>query len=215
MARKKRAVYVMSRTQKNALIAAFFFFIIPLAVLTDGQLLRPVRKAISSAVWSSEDRKRYHDRIFTVSAVVDGDTLNIDAADGTKTTTIIRLIGVDTPETKHPTVGPMFFGQEATDYTRRLSEGQQVTVRLDTISDERDRYGRLLAYITLPDGHILNEELIRNGYGYADLRFLHGHFDTYVELMNIAMTQKKGLWDKVNRKQLPQWLQRKRPELLR
>ena len=109
----------------------------------------------------------------------------------------------------------MFFGQEATDYTRRLSEGQQVTVRLDTISDERDRYGRLLAYITLPDGHILNEELIRNGYGYADLRFLHGHFDTYVELMNIAMTQKKGLWDKVNRKQLPQWLQRKRPELLR
>jgi len=215
MTRKKRASYAMSRAKKNTLIVVFFFFVLPLAVLMDGRLLAPVRQAVRTAVWASEDRKRYHDQVFTVAAVVDGDTLNIDAADGDAPTTRIRLIGVDTPETKHPTVGPMYFGQEATDFTRQLSEGQSVIVQLDTISAERDRYGRLLAYITLPDGRILNEELIRNGYGYADLRFPHGHFDTYVEMMDSAIRRKTGLWEKVKRKRLPQWLQQKRPELLR
>lgn len=215
MTRKKRASYAMSRAKKNALIAVFFFFVLPLAVLMDGRLLPPVRQAVRTAVWASEDRKRYHDQIFTVAAVVDGDTLDIDAGDGDASTTRIRLIGVDTPETKHPTVGPMYFGQEATDFTRQLSEGQSVIVQLDTISAERDRYGRLLAYITLPNGRILNEELIRNGCGYADLRFSHGHLDTYAALMDAAIIQKTGLWEKINRKQLPRWLQKKRPELLR
>src|SRR5690606_19653965 len=105
------------------------------------------------------------------------DTLDIAAADGDMATTRIRLIGVDTPETQHPTGGPMYYGQEATDFAKRLAEGRQVTVLLDTVSDERDRYGRLLAYVVLPDGRVLNEVMIREGYGYADSRFRHSRYD--------------------------------------
>lgn len=217
MARRKRtkSYYAMSRRRKNALIAAFFFFLLPLAMVVDRQLLRPARETVRTAAWASADRKRYHQQSFAVAEVVDGDTVDIDAADGDQPTTRVRLIGVDTPETKHPTVGPMYFGQEATAFTRRAAEGRRVTILLDTVSAERDRYGRLLAYVLLPDGRVLNEELIRNGFGYADLRFEHGRFDDYVSLMDAGIAQKAGLWREVSRAQLPQWLRRERPELLR
>ena len=217
MARRKKAKshYAMSRRRKNALFGAFFLFLLPLAVVVDRQFLHPARETVRTAAWASEDRKRYHEQTFAVVEVVDGDTLDIDAADGERPTTRIRLIGVDTPETKHPTVGPMYFGQEATAFTRQSAEGRRVVILLDTVSAERDRYGRLLAYVTLPDGRILNEELIRGGFGYADLRFEHGRFDDFVRLMDAAMEQKAGLWREVTREQLPQWLRREQPVLLR
>lgn len=205
----------MSRTKKNALLAAFFFFILPLAVVMDRQVLRTLRQIVRTEVWASEDAKRYHNRTFQTARVVDGDTLDIAAADGDMATTRIRLIGVDTPETQHPTVGPMYYGQEATDFAKRLAEGRQVTVLLDTVSDERDRYGRLLAYVVLPDGRVLNEVMIREGYGYADSRFRHSRYDEYLRLMDEAIDQKAGLWQNAAREQLPEWLRRQRPELLR
>lgn len=204
----------MRRTRKNALLLAVFLFI-ALAAVVDRQFLRPVRQTVRVAAWADDDYKRYHGQVFTAAHVVDGDTLDIEASDGQKPTTRIRLIGVDTPETKHPTVGVMYYGPEASEYARQCAEGQRVTVFLDTVSAERDRYGRLLAYVALPDGRMLNEALIGNGYGYADLRFKHTRFDDYVRLMDTAMTQKVGLWGQVTRAQLPAWLQRERPELLR
>lgn len=205
----------MSRTKKNALLAAFFFFILPLAVVMDRQVLRTLRQIVHTEVWASEDAKRYHNRTFQTARVVDGDTLDIAAADGDMATTRIRLIGVDTPETQHPTVGPMYYGQEATDFAKRLAEGRQVTVLLDTVSDERDRYGRLLAYVVLPDGRVLNDTLIKEGYGYADSRFRHSRYDEYLRLMDEAIDEKAGLWQNAAREQLPQWLRSQRPELLR
>ena len=205
----------MSRKRKNALIGVFFLFLLPLAVMVDRQYFSPVRQTVSTAVWASDDHKRYHQQTFTVAKVIDGDTLDIDAPDGEKSTTRIRLIGVDTPETKHPTTGIMYYGPEASAYARQLADNQRITVLLDTISSQRDRYGRLLAYVLLPDGRTLNEELIRSGHGYADLRFSHSRFDNFVALMDTAIAQKSGLWQNATRKQLPTWLQRQRPDLLR
>jgi len=216
MARKKSAKphYAMRRTWKNALVLAFFLFI-ALAAVVDRTYLRPVRQTVRLAVWASDDRKRYHEQSFAVVEVIDGDTLDIAATDGDKPVTRIRLIGVDTPETKHPTIGKMYYGPEATDFSKQQAEGKTVTVLLDAVSNERDRYGRLLAYVVLPDGKTLNEELIRQGYGYADLRFNHSRFDLFAALMDVAIEQKTGLWQQVTRNQLPQWLARSRPALLR
>lgn len=204
----------MRRTRKNALVLAFFLFV-ALAAVVDRTCLRPVRQGVRTAVWASDDRRRYHEQSFVVIEVIDGDTLDIVAPDGDKPATRIRLIGVDTPETKHPTIGKMYYGPEATDFAKQQAEGRTVTVLLDASSNERDRYGRLLAYVVLPDGRTLNEELIRQGYGYADLRFNHSRFDLFVGLMDEAIEHKTGLWQKVARGQLPQWLTRSRPALLR
>ena len=94
-----------------------------------------------------------------VVRVVDGDTvvIQLDAREES-----IRLIGVDTPETVQPTLGVEPFGPEASAFTKSLlPPGTQVRLELDV--QERDRYGRLLAYVYLTDGRTVNAELLRAG----------------------------------------------------
>jgi micrococcal nuclease len=155
------------------------------------------------------DQLRYDQKEFTVTKVVDGDTLDIDAMDGNRLTTRIRLIGVDTPETKKPGTPVMYYGPEASEYARVMADGKLVTVWLDTISATRDRYGRLLAYVRLPDGRVLNELLLSEGYGYAYTVFKHGYSQKYLQLEASAKRAKKGLWAAVTEEQKPDWLQKK------
>jgi len=162
----------------------------------------------AAVVVEGDDFEKYHDRTFTVVKVVDGDTLDIDIPDGRYKTTRIRLIGVDTPETKKPNAPVMYFGPEASEFTRSHTLGKQVTVLLDTVTKTRDRYGRLLAYTKLPDGTILNEILISEGYGYADSRFKHSFSNKYKQLQSQAKAAKRGLWKNVTPDQMPEWLQR-------
>jgi micrococcal nuclease len=215
MAAVKRRKYTMSRTQKKALIVGFFFILLPVLLVVDHRFGGGLRQRIERATYATADFQKYHERAFTVLAVVDGDTIDLDIPDGQRLITRIRLIGVDTPETKHPKTGLMYYGPEATDFTKKMVLGNQVTVLLDTVADQRDRYGRLLAYIVLPNGKVLNAELIRQGYGYAYLSFPHSEFTTYQSLMDQAIAEKRGLWQNVTRQKLPQWLRSKRPELLR
>jgi endonuclease YncB( thermonuclease family) len=60
----------------------------------------------------------------------------------------------------------------------------------------------------------LNEVLVAEGFAYADLRFRHSFYNKYKQLEATARSQKKGLWKEVTRSQLPEWLQRKKPNLL-
>ena len=112
------------------------------------------RHDTSSGPWSTS-RQSHPDEFVLVERVVDGDTLVITGGDR------IRLIGVDTPETHHPTKAAQPFGQEAFAYTRRMTEGKRVVLRFDP-GELKDRYGRTLAYVYI-DGQFLNESLIRQG----------------------------------------------------
>jgi endonuclease YncB( thermonuclease family) len=95
-----------------------------------------------------------------------------------------------------------------------LAAGKRVTVHLDETERTRGNYGRLLAYLELPDGTVLNELLLAEGYVYADLRFRHSYFHKYGQLEASARALRKGLWAEVTRDDLPDWLQRMRPNLL-
>ena len=151
--------------------------------------------------------------MFTVVKVVDGDTIDIDIPDANKNYTRIRLWGIDTPESKSPYSGVMYFGPEAAEFTTESALGKKVTVYLEE-HRTRGNYGRLLAYVQLPDGMFLNEVLLTEGFAYADLRFRHSLYRKYEQLEASARRQKKGLWKKITREQLPEWLQRMEPELL-
>jgi micrococcal nuclease len=153
------------------------------------------------------DRQRYHQQSFRVLHVVDGDTLDVDAADGPERYTRIRLWGVDTPETKHPNMGIMYYGLEASAFARETAEGKTVTLGLEPVKPTRDKYGRLLAYVYLPDGRMLNELLIEQGYGYADPRFDHVMKKQFMQLEKQAQLEKRGLWKDVRPDQMPQWRQ--------
>ena len=93
-----------------------------------------------------------------VVTAVDGDTIDVRIGDETDT---VRLLGVDTPETHHPTKPVQCFGPEAAAYTKARLEGR--TVMLEDDVEPRDLYGRRLAYVYL-GGHRFNDELIEKGY---------------------------------------------------
>jgi len=93
-----------------------------------------------------------------VTRAVDGDT--IDVRIGTHTDTV-RLLGVDTPETHHPTKPVQCFGPEAAAFTKAQLEGRTVTLEDDV--EPRDVYGRRLAYVSV-GGRRFNDILLERGY---------------------------------------------------
>lgn len=153
------------------------------------------------------DSARYQGQKFPVVRVVDGDTLHLAAPDQGGATTKVRLLGVDTPEMGSNRSPRMYFAEEATAFAQRLALDQTVAVYLDERAGSRDRYGRLLAYLELPDGKFLNEELLSEGYAYADRRFRHSYYQKYLQLEASARSAGQGLWKDVTPEQMPPWLQ--------
>ena len=96
--------------------------------------------------------------------IIDGDTVVLEVGGARETT---RLLGIDTPETHHPTRPVECFGVEATE---RLAELLPVgsTVRVERDVEARDHYDRLLLYIHLPDDQgLANLVMVADGYATA------------------------------------------------
>ena len=214
MSKQKKKQYAMSRRRRNIIFVCCLLFVFVL-IRTDHlrySTTHPIAKAEPSA---DSDLKKYHCKIFKVTNVVDGDTIDIDIADYQNDHTRIRLWGLDTPEIKNPKTGIMYFGPEASEFTNQKVLDQNVTILLDPSRPNRDKYKRLLAYVQLQDETILNELLVSQGFAYMDFRFDFAYKNKYRQLQALAMSQKRGLWKQVERQQLPQWLQRMQPELLK
>jgi len=204
----------MSRRRRN-LIIVLLLCLGAVVIWLDHSTVKDFSPAGPNEADRTADLEKYHGKSFTVLKVVDGDTLDLDIPDGRNSYTRVRLWGLDTPETKNPRMGVCYFGPEAAEFTTKLTSGKSVRVYLDTPNHTRGKYGRLLAYIRLPDGRFLNEVLLSEGFAYADLRFTHSFYYKYSQLEASARSAGKGLWQKVTRRQLPEWLQRKRPKLLK
>jgi len=187
-----------------------------LFVWLDRGVVTPVRRGrvSSQQQGASQDLARYDGKTFVVTRVVDGDTLHIDASDGDSPVTKIRLLGIDAPEAADDEQGQMYYAREATEFVQQVAHGQPVTLYLDEAGHTRGHYGRLLAYVELPEGRLLNDVLLLEGYAYADLRFRHGRYQKCQQLEAAARSLRKGLWAEVSREQLPAWLQRMQPDLL-
>ncbi len=125
----------------------------------------------------------------TVERVIDGDTIRVRMGDRVET---VRYIGVDTPESVHPTRGIEPFGLAASALNRTLVEGRQVRLELDV--ESCDRYGRLLAYV-YTDSLFVNAELLRRGY--AQLMTVPPnvrHVEAFIRLQREARRSGEGLW---------------------
>lgn len=127
-----------------------------------------------------------------VERVIDGDTVKIVLGSTTET---VRLIGIDTPETVHPSKPVECFGKEASDKTKSLLEGTSVRIETDPSQGTRDKYGRLLAYLFLPDGTNVNQLLIAEGYAYEYTYNLPYKYQSqFKQAEKDAREQKRGLW---------------------
>jgi len=121
-----------------------------------------------------------------VTKVIDGDTIALETGE------VVRYIGIDTPETKHPTKGVECFGQEAAAQNNALVAGKRV--RLEKDVSNTDRYGRLLRYVYV-DGIFVNDYLVRQGFAYSytyppDV----AHQEQFAQAEREARDNKRGLW---------------------
>ena len=98
--------------------------------------------------------------VVQVVRVTDGDTIQVCCIAGQREK--VRYIGINTPETKHPSKGVEYFGKEASEANRKLVDGKSVSLEFDV--QQRDRYKRLLAYVYLKDGTFVNAWLVERGY---------------------------------------------------
>lgn len=143
-------------------------------------------------------RSRPHDltaRIegeFEVDRTVDGDTLVVDD-DGAKVR--VRVMGINTPETKDPRKPVQCFGEEAAERMRALVGGRRVRLSSDPGQDDRDRYGRLVRYVSLPDGTDVGLSMIRDGYAFEyTYRGPYARQARYRAAQDEARREKRGLW---------------------
>ena len=140
----------------------------------------------------------------TVTRIVDGDTLKVFYLEGEES---IRLIGIDTPESRvnkktkkdakrsgQDVETIIAMGKRATEYVESLVKpGGLITIEFDV--QERDRYKRLLGYVYLSNGNMLNEEIVKAGY--ASVMTIPPNVkykDRFLIAYKQARERKIGLW---------------------
>lgn len=124
-----------------------------------------------------------------VTRVIDGDTIEVNLEGAIYK---VRYIGIDTPETVHPSEPVECFGKEASDKNSELVEGK--IVRLEKDVSETDKYGRLLRYVWVGDIFV-NDYLVRQGYAYAstyppDVKYA----DQFAQAQTEAIDDNRCLW---------------------
>jgi micrococcal nuclease len=146
---------------------------------------------------------------FKVLRVVDGDTLKIDYMGKQES---IRLIGIDTPESRVNSRAKresqrtgedmktiLAMGKEAAQFVKTLVKaGDKVSIEFDV--EKRDKYGRLLGYVYLSNGKMLNEEIVK--LGYANLLTIPPNVkyqDRFERAYREARENSRGLWKQTER----------------
>ena len=131
--------------------------------------------------------------------VYDGDTLKIENVGK------VRLIGIDTPETKNSSRDRFYLkkypitakrlrkiAKQAKYYNIHNIKDQQVSLELDHV--HRDKYDRLLAYVYLPDGRMLNRILLQKGLASVFRRYDFMYKKDFLKIEKKAQKKRLGLW---------------------
>ena len=180
----------MNKRQKRKL-ANILIALLAVAVVVlqqRGYLSQPVPNANQTVVEPSSG-------LYRVTKFIDGDTIQVEMQ-GKKET--VRLIGLDTPETKDPRKPVQCFGQAAANFTENIIGENLVRLEADSTNSDRDRYQRLLRYVYLKDETLVNKQIISEGYGFALVSFPFLRMEEFKAAQTTARQQNKGLWGSCN-----------------
>lgn len=129
-----------------------------------------------------------------VVKVFDGDTVQLEG------NITVRYLGIDAPEIAHDNNPPDCYGDEAKIKNASLVLGKKIKLQYDE-NEKLDRYGRLLAYVFLENGTLVNELLVSEGYAFV-LRGAGGfsRLESFLNAQRSAIKNKRGLWGHCNYK---------------
>jgi micrococcal nuclease len=124
-----------------------------------------------------------------VKQVYDGDTVVLSTGEQ------VRYIGVDSPEIDHQGGKSDFLAHEARQINAKLVQGKSIRMEFD--QERYDRHGRLLAYVFLENGNMVNEFLVRKGFARVlpkppNLKY----FSLLLDSQRRAMVERFGIWQK-------------------
>jgi micrococcal nuclease len=190
----------MTKKQKKILFGIFFFLAVSLFSYFKSQNINSVQKAVEGISDFPVLSKAPQIKTSTSSAilqipvlkVVDGDTIDV-LINGNKQA--VRILGINTPETVDPRKTVQCFGKQASDEAKSLLTGKTVDLTNDPTQDDRDKYGRLLRYVTLPDGSDFGLTMIQMGFAYEytyDVPYVRQK--EYKNAQKEAENIKTGLW---------------------
>lgn len=127
-----------------------------------------------------------------ILTVIDGDTIEV-SFDNKKE--VVRLIGINSPETVDPRKPVECFGKEASTKAKSLLLGKSVQLEADPTQDDRDKYQRLLRYVFLEDGTNFNKLMISEGYAYEyTYNIPYKYQSEFKQAQKEAEANKVGLW---------------------
>lgn len=123
---------------------------------------------------------------------IDGDTFKVVLNEKIVT---VRLLAVDTPESVHPDKEKEYYGEESSNFTcNMVRDAKKIELEYDSNSDKYDKYNRLLAWVFV-DGKLLQDEIIKNGYGCV--AYLYGDYK-YTNILKeseiFAQKNHLGIW---------------------
>ena len=145
-----------------------------------------VRTLLLSGLWLALAVSLDAQNLYAVQRVVDGDTVVLTEVGP------VRLIGVDTPETKDPRKPVQDYGMRLRRFSNRCCRGSQYASSTD--HQRRDKYQRTLAYLYLSDGTFVNREIIRQGFGHAYLTYPFVYAEDFRAAEREAREAERGLW---------------------
>lgn len=127
-----------------------------------------------------------------VIRVIDGDTIVVEINSAQEK---IRLIGVNTPETVDPRKQVECFGMEASIFVKNLLLNKSVRLESDATQGDRDKYGRLIRFVFLEDGTLVNKKIIEEGHGHEyTYRTPYRYQIEFKTAERLAREEKRGLW---------------------
>ncbi len=137
-----------------------------------------------------------------VIKVLDGDTILLEQ------NIKVRYLGIDAPEIAHDDQPADCFGNEALLKNNELVLGK--TVRLEYDNIKTDHHGRVLAYVYLEDGRMVNEILIKEGYAFVIRPHEFEKLEKFLKLQEEAIKLKKNMWASCEPKREPFYIGNKR-----
>lgn len=174
-------------------------FIIYVILFINIILLKLLSNTANRQITADNSNNLYYPAI--VSKIIDGDTIDVffvdNKPDFCNIEERVRLIGVDTPELNiHKKENPQYYSEEAKNFTSHELLEENILIRLDNVTNSRDKYGRLLAYVYIED-YLFNKILIEQGFGkyYKNFKFEKEMMNLFEKAQNYAKENKNGLWN--------------------
>lgn len=152
----------------------------------------------------SGQNKSPEGELYTITEVIDGDTFRLSSGEK------VRLLGIDAPEMNESdkldrdsersgkdksTIKKL--GTLSTEYVKKLAERKKVYLKKEPGGDDRDRYGRLLRYVYLEDGTLINGKIIIDGYANVYDRYELSKTKEFKQYETEARENKRGLWGEI------------------